>query len=463
MSAEHDGNYSSDGLDGPARRRAAVAIWLAILIASLDVTMTMAALPTIGEALRLSPVEVTWVITAYQLGIIIMILPMAAIGEVVGFRPVYLSGIAVFVAASIVTATTFVLPALAGARFVQGMGAGAIMAVNGAMIRRTYPRALLGKGAGYNAMVIAMAAAAGPAIASTLLIAASWHWIFLVTAPAGLAALVIGWSALPSDEPTRKAIDWLSALLCAGGLALLVMGASGLIHDGLVVPSLLAWAGSAAALASLFRRSVGQPSPLLPIDLLRDRLLRLSYMTSALSFCAQVMALVSIPFLLTARLGFDLVHLAIILTAWPVATALCAYVSGQLAGRVPTSVLGATGLLLMAASLGVLAFVPASAPPWLAAGLVGGSGAGFGIFQTPNNRFMLDRAPSGRIGASGGMLAIARLIGQTCGALLVAALFGLAAPDGPLVLAGAAIAACAGAAVSISRRRAPTAGDRSAD
>jgi DHA2 family multidrug resistance protein-like MFS transporter len=434
----------TDGLPRPRRGWSAVAIWLALLLSVLDATIANVALPTIAGDLGTTPDRSIWVVNAYQIAIMMTLLPLASLGDIVGFRRIYLAGVALFVVASLSCTLANGLTALAVSRFVQGLGAAAIMGVNGALVRLTYPRAVLGRGIGYNVLVLAVGSAAGPSVAAAILSLASWRWLFAINLPIGLATLIIGLRALPDAVPVARRFDGKKALLSAAAFAALFLGASGLVHgDTPILPVAELFVG-VATLALLLRISRADPTPLLPVDLLRIRTLRLSYATSACSFAAQMIAFVALPFYLLAHFHSDRATVGVLLTPWPLGAAVCAPLAGRLVERVSAGLLGFIGLAATAAGLLILALVPAGGGYAAIVAATALCGAGFGFFQAPNNRTMLDAAPAARSGAAAGMLAISRLTGQTGGALAVALLFRLVSPASaaPLFL-GAALAAFA--------------------
>lgn len=442
----------SDGLPTPRRTWATIAIYLTISMAVLDTAIANVALPTIARDLGASAETSIWVVNAYQIAIVMLLLPVAALGEIHGYRRTYVTGVALFVLASLGCTFADSLGMLAFTRFLQGFGAATIMAINGALIRFTYPRAMLGRGIGYNALVIALASAAGPSIAAAILAVASWRWLFAVNVPIGLLAIAIGCKALPHVPGTKARFGLISSALNALMFAAAFLAASSASHgrlDGLAALEALVAAASGTL---LFLRVRTQERPLIPLDLLRVRVLRLSYATSISSFAAQTIGLLSLPFLLQYRFGFDHVQTGLMITPWAVAIAVTAPLAGRLVEHVPAAVLGAVGLAAMAAGLVIVAALPAGVGTfWLGAALFT-CGAGFGLFQSPNNRVMLGTAPRDRSGAAAGMLATSRLIGQTAGAVLVAAVFHLFGPISRVpYLIGAALAS--GAAMTSLRRR----------
>ncbi|HEY0316638.1 MAG TPA: MFS transporter, partial [Sphingomonas sp.] len=277
----------ADGLLPPRRGWSAIAIWLALLLAALDATIANVALPTIAGDLGTTPDRSIWVVNSYQIAITMTLLPLASLGEIVGFRRVYLVGVALFIVSSLSCTLAGDLTALAISRFVQGLGAAAVMATNGALVRLTYPRRLLGRGVGYNVLVIAVGSAAGPSLAAGILSIASWRWLFAINLPIGIAALAIGLRALPFGVPVSRPFDWRKALLVAVAFAAAFLGASGLVHGDRPLLPLVELVVAGALFLILVRLSRGDPAPLLPIDLLSVPLLRLSYATSACSFGAQ--------------------------------------------------------------------------------------------------------------------------------------------------------------------------------
>ena len=154
------------------------------------------------------------------------------------------------------------------------------------------------------------------------------------------------------------------------------------------------------------------PVPLLPIDLLRIPLFSLSICTSICSFCAQMLAMVSLPFFLQSMMGRSEVETGLLLTPWPLATMVMAPLAGYLIEKVHAGLLGAIGLLVMACGLFGLALLPSAPTDLDIIWRMALCGAGFGLFQSPNNHTIVSSAPAHRSGGASGMLGTARLLGQ---------------------------------------------------
>jgi DHA2 family multidrug resistance protein-like MFS transporter len=444
--------HFEDGLPTPQRWQAAIAVWLAIAMTVLDSAIANVALPTIAHDFGAAPSESIWIVNAYQLAIVIALLPLASLGDIIGYRRIYRTGLVVFTIASLACAASHSIAMLTIARTVQGLGAAGVMSVNAALLRHIYPHAKLGQGIGFNAMVVSASSAIGPTVAAGILALGPWPWLFGVNIPIGLAALAVGWRALPLNQLSERRFDWLSALLNAFTFGLVFSGIDVLTRTRARLLGAVETVIGLAVGALLVVRELGQPRPLVPVDLLRNPIFALSVATSIASFSAQMLAFVALPFRFENTLHYDQVATGLLLTPWPAAVGIMAPIAGWLADKVSTAVLCAVGLVIFSAGLAALATLPGAPTPFDIAWRMAACGVGFGLFQSPNNRMMLTAAPRERAGAAGGMLGTARLTGQTLGAVLTAIFLHLFGPPGEVIgLWAAASFAAVGAAVSLSR------------
>jgi DHA2 family multidrug resistance protein-like MFS transporter len=429
-----------------------VAILSGVILATLDTAIANTALPTIAADLGVDPGDSVWIVNAYQLAVVATLLPVAALGEIVGQQRIYLAGLALFTVASLVCALAWSLPALVAARVLQGLGASALMAVNVGLIRFVYPTHQLGRGLGLNAFVVGVGFALGPTVASLILLAAPWPWLFAINLPIGLAALALAWSALPDTGRAGHRFDGPGALLTAATFALLVLGLEEAAHAAPPWRVLAELGGALACGALLLRRQADHPAPMLAVDLLKRPLFALSAATSVCAFAAQGLAFVSLPFLFQHALGRSQVETGFLMTPWPVVVALMAPLAGRLSDRYPPGLLGGIGLAGLALGLGSLAALPAEPSVAAIAWRMALCGFGFGFFQAPNLRAIMTSAPAARSGGASGIVATSRLLGQTTGAALVAGCFVIAEAHGPALALGLG-AAFAGIAsvVSLSR------------
>ncbi len=353
-----DGPAAIDGLPAERRGWAAAAIFTAVAMASLDTAIANIALPAIAADLHVGPADVIWVVNVYQIALVATLLPLAALGEIVGHRRIYLGGLLLFTLASLACAEAWSLPSLLIARVLQGLGASGIMSVNTALVRFVFPGHLQGRGFGHNAMVVATAFTLGPTIASGILAIGPWSWLFGINIPFGLVAILIGLKTLPRTPRATHAFDFPGALLAAGCLGLFILGIGSAAHHA--PPGLVMIELAAAALLGwvLIRRQADHPAPMLPIDLFRRPLFALSTATSICSFAVQGLAFVSLPFYFEDILGRSQVETGFFMTPWPLVVAIMAPIAGRLSDRYPVGILGGLGLALLGLGMALLAMLP---------------------------------------------------------------------------------------------------------
>jgi len=434
-----------------------LAIAIGIAMSVLDGAVANIALPAIAAEFHASPAESIWVVNAYQLAVVMALLPLASLGERVGYRRVYLWGLAVFTLGSVACALSQNMSTLIAARVGQGVGAAGVFAVNGALVRFTYPGALLGRGVGLNAFVVSVAAAVGPSVAAAILAVGPWQWLFAINAPFGVVNFIIGYRALPHSDHGSRPFDLVSASLNALAFGLFFVGADAVTHgEGTTTLALAEVVAAFLALAALVRRESKLDAPLIPVDLMRIPIFALSVATSICSFTAQSLALVAMPFYFELELGRSQVETGLLMTPWPVAVGISAPIAGRLSDRVPAAILGFVGLAGLAIGMVLMARLPLDARFVDIAWPMALCGAGFGFFQAPNNRTLLSAAPRQRAGAAGGMLATARVTGLAAGATLVALLFRVAPtraePIALMVGAGFALVAALASLTKLAKR-----------
>ena len=412
----------------PGRRdiAAVAAVLAAVVLAVLDTAIANVALPTIAHSLNVTPAASVWIITAYQTALVMGLLPLAALGESLGHRRVFVAGIALFTVASLLCAVSPSLPWLVAARFLQGLGASAIMALGIALLRLTVPHRQLGAAIGWNALAVALSSAAGPSIGAAILTFTSWPWLFALNLPLG-GAVLLATRALPSVAGTARPLDRLSVTLNSATFAALVIGVA-MLADAPVLAAVLL-AAAAISLTLLVRQEMPKQVPLVPLDLLRDASFRVSVISSICCFVGVTTGLLSLPFYLQHELGQNTITTGLYMTPWPLTVAIAAPTAGRLASRISTARLCACGGMCLAVGLMAISIWPLRGALWPLVPLTMLCGLGFGLFQVPNNRNMFLSTPRERSGAAGGMQATARLTGQTAGGVMTSSLFAMASAN----------------------------------
>jgi len=444
---------SQNGLPHPQRMLAFATVAVVVFLAVLDEAVINVALPVLTVQLDVDPASSLWLVNAYRLAVVMVLLPVAALGDSLGYRRVYLGGTALFTFASLLCAIAPSFEVLVAARVLQGIGAAGIMGINMALVRFIFPPNMLGRAVGNVAVIVAVASAAGPSLAGAILSVAPWQALFLVNVPIGILALFVGYKTLPITQGTGQRIDIRSALFAAATFGLLILGINILGEGGSVLVALALLLGS-AVIGTLFVRSqLPLAAPMLPVDLLRRPVFALSATTSILSFSAHAIALVCLPFYLHDVLLRSVAQTGLLMTPLPLATAVAATIAGRLADRFEPGRLAAIGLLIFASGLAFLAVLPANASDLAVIWPMALAGFGFGMFQTPNNKVLIASAPKHRSGGASAIQSTGRLLGQSIGVALLAIIFGLFAGHAiPIGLGIAALLAASGIIPSALRK-----------
>ena len=436
-----------DGLPTPQRTMVMAAVLLGSILTNLDGAIANIALPTIARDLAVSDAATIWVVNGYQLSLAICLLPAAVLGDRWGHKSVFAGGLILFALASLGCAMSRSIDVLVGARLIQGIGGALIASLGPALIRKIYPRRILGRGLGLIALTVAVSGATGPTVAALLLSVARWPWLFIVNLPVCLVAVPLFLYAAPADVHLPRRFDLVGSALNAVALGAIVIGIDG-IGGSQPLAGFAEVALGLVALALLVlqqRRS----ALLLPLDLMRIPIFALSFCTSICSYCAQILAYVSLPFLFQTVLHRSQTVTGLLVTPWPAAVAVAAVAAGRLSTRYAVTTLGSIGMTILAVGLMLLVFLPAAPTNLDIVWRMAICGIGFGFFQTPNNIAILTAAPVERAGSASAMLAVARTFGWSLGSALVTLLFEIFGPRGTTAcLETAALFAVTGAAFS---------------
>ncbi len=407
---------------------AVTSILIALIMTVLDVTVVNIALPVLADEFGVSDSYTVWIVTIYQLFITMLLLPLSSFGDLYSYRKTFLIGIVIFTCSSVLCAASQNFTMIIASRAIQGIGAACVMGVNIALTRLIYPREVLGRGLALNAMVIAIATAAGPTIAGGILSMASWHWLFLINVPFGIVAFILGKKLLPYNLPKqdKTKYDWVSSIenIVVFGLIFYSLGSFARKGDTITTMCLLL-AGIVIGILYV-RRQINRSNPMLPVDLFGIRLYSLSIITSVCSFIAQNVAMIALPFLFLNSYGFSEITTGLLMTPWPLATMIVSPFAARFVEKHNPGATAAAGMAVYATGIILLLLLPDTGiSVWNIAWRMAVCGIGFGLFQTPNNIVMVVATPVKRTGGAGGMQSTARLVGQTLGATIVTVVFAI--------------------------------------
>ena len=431
-----------DGLPMPRRMLAIGAASFGNALVILDGAIANVALPTIARALDVSGSEAVLIVTVYQLVLVMTLLPFAALGDRIGHRTLYQYGQLVFTAATLLCFFARSLPFLLVVRAAQALGAAAALAVSSALIRAIYPKRQLGRGLGLNSVIVTSSAALAPTLGGLILGIAPWPWLFASAVPLAILSLILG-RYLPDPRPRDEPFDVQAAALSAATFGLVIAGLEGAVHGSSPVVA-AAVAATGAVIGFIFvRHELRSTRPILPIDLLAKPVFALSNLGALCAFVASMNLILSMPFRLQQEFGFSAAETGAVLAAWPLVMIVVAPSAGALSDRFPAGILGGIGMAIACVGILLVATMPHDVGHYGIAARMALTGAGFGLFLSPNARLQIGSAPPDRAASAGGLISTTRLLGQTLGATLAAAMlaYKLGGAIPPFVSAGLALIA----------------------
>jgi EmrB/QacA subfamily drug resistance transporter len=408
------------------------AVMLTNIMGPIDASIVNVTLPTIAAyfGARLSAAQ--WVPMIYLLVISSLLLFYGRLGDILGYRRVYLTGLASFVVASALCGLSSLLPTiywLVAFRAIQGLAAGMLMAVSMAIITASFPPMELGKGLGIYAISISVGLAIGPSLGGFITYAWGWPFVFMINIPLGLAGFFWARRILPALKGQPGKIDIGGALTSFISLASLLLFVNNSQHGGFsIATGMMLGVALLAAFGFLWiEQRVDQP--MLNLDLFRNLTFSFANASALLNFMSQFVLVFITPFYLQRILHYAPNAVGLTMTAFPLAAMVVAPFSGSLSDHIGTGILACLGAAISAFALFFMSQLPPSATSFDVAWRLAIFGLGAGVFQSPNNRAVMGSAPRPHLGMASGILATVRNVGMVFGiATAGAVLYALVSP-----------------------------------
>jgi EmrB/QacA subfamily drug resistance transporter len=402
-----------------------VTVSLGLFMALLDATIVNIAVPAIMADLGTSVAGISWVLNAYNLGLLVLILAMGRFSDRLGQKRVFLFGLIMFTGFSLACGLAPSIGWLIAFRVGQSIGAAALIPVSLAILLGVFPRAQHGLATGIWGGIGAVAAAMGPTIGGALTQYASWSWIFFVNIPIGVAAVVLVARFVPEHRrATSGGLDPVGIGLSAAGFFALTLALIQGNEWGWTSTAIIALLGAGAALVVAWVVwELRTPSPLLDLRLFRDR----TFAGANGGMLAMGMAMMGSMFLLIIFMvnvmGYSEIEAAIAVTPMPALGALLAPMVGKLLDHVSPRVPAALGMLAMAAGLLLLRQLDAGATLWDVMWRTLLLGVGLGLAMPSLAVAGMSAVPHRAGGAGSGAINWSRQMGFVLGVAVLVAVF----------------------------------------
>ncbi len=375
---------------------------LSVVLVFINSSGLAIALPNLSRDLDSTASQTTWVLLSYMLSTTTLILVFGRVTDIVGRRRLYILGIVLFMLATLACGLATDATFLIVMRFVQGIGAAAIITNTTALLTDVFPKHILSSALGINASIAAVGQVLGPLLGGVVTELFGWRWIFLAGIPISLLGLIWSLKLIPHQGPQVRGerMDYPGSVLSVLSIALLVMGVSwgGSLGWGspLVVGTLVAAVVALTAFIVLQRHKT---HPLIDIALFKDRVVSSLYIAAFFNSISNYAIVLLASLYLQGVQGLSAIDAGLMILPSPIGTMVAAAIAGRLARTVNPRWLTASGMVLISAGALLFAANLGVHTPYIflaiALFLVG---IGVGVFMTPNTTALMGRVPSTRRG-----------------------------------------------------------------
>lgn len=424
-------------------------VCVSIFMSTLDGSIVNIALPVISSHLHVSLSAVQWVVTAYLITISLLLLVWGKLSDIYGKKYIFAFGFILFAAGSAACGFSQSFSVLVISRIVQAVGASAMMSLSQGIVTTVFPPNQRGKALGLTGTMVAIGSLVGPSLGGVLVHIASWRAIFYINIPIGIAGAILTFVILPDvfERQEDKSFDFPGAAFYGAALLLFFLGLL-FMQQGSLSP--LQFAGmavlAAVSLAAFLFVEKRRRNPLIQLSIFKTREFSMGLASGCLSFIAMNSTLFFVPFYLQDVLKFSPLKAGLLISFYPLTTALFAPLSGWLSDKITYRPLTVAGMLVSTAALLVMAALKTtSGESHIVLSLIM-LGAGMAIFQSPNNSSVMGSVPSRQLGIAGGINALARNVGMVSGTSFSVLIFALVTglgmdsvsggASGPLFMAG---------------------------
>lgn len=383
----------------------------------LDSSIVNIALPTITNYFHTDVATIQWVVMAYLITTGTLLITFGRMGDLYGHRFVYLIGIVVFTAGSLLCSLSWTVTTLVIFRMAQALGAGMMMAVGPAILTDVFEPKNRGKALGVVASSVSAGLLFGPVLGGIITDALKWQWIFYINIPIGVFTFILGYKLLKENKPAKAPrFDWLGAFL--GFLTLLSLLVS--LNQGpnwgwTAMPTVFLFAASIVFGALFILVETRAVSPMLDLSLFRNRLFSAANFSAMISYIAMFSMVFLMPFYLIRALQMEPSRAGMIMAAIPALGIFLAPISGMISDKIGSRWPAVVGMSLVVVGFYGLRGLSIDSQPVEIIVRLALPGIGMGIFQTPNNSAIMGSVSKRYLGIASGVISTMRSVGMVLG------------------------------------------------
>jgi EmrB/QacA subfamily drug resistance transporter len=397
-----------------------LVISLGSFMSGLDATIVNIALPTIGKAFDVSTVTVSWVLNAYLIILVSLLLAASRLGDIRGYRKIFLGGFVIFTCGSALCGIAPSIEILVISRMLQAVGGAVIAALGSVMVTSYLASSLRGQALGIVAMFTMLGAALGPVVGGFLTSAFSWRFIFYVNLPVGILAVILGFHVLPrlAAVSPKAQLDTPGVALIFVALGTLIFGLTTL-HGSTAMTAVAALVVSLVFWALFYMRERRAPEPLINFKLFSSRAFSLQNINVMLIQLGMAGVMILMPFYLEMVKQIPTDNAGTILLALPIGMILTSPIAGRISDVIGTKKPIILGFAISSVALFFLSTLSAHSSIGHAEIYLFLLGAGSGFAYAPLNSAVMGISPPESRGSTSGLIKMMTNLGSSLGVALV--------------------------------------------
>ncbi|MEN8907219.1 MAG: MFS transporter [Clostridiales bacterium] len=401
---------------------------LSVFMATLDGSIVNIALPVISKELNVSISSIQWIVTSYFLVISISLLIWGKLSDVYGKKKIFTLGFVTFTIGSALCGISTDLKFLVLSRIIQGIGASSMMALSQGIVTEIFPSKERGKALGIIGTTVSIGSLVGPSLGGVLIYTFSWKYIFFINIPIGIIGMILSIIILPKIQtvPKSKPFDFIGTFLFNTSILLLFLSLlfiqEGTISTSLFIIMILL---SVVTMILFLKYEKVRENALINLQLFKIKEFSLGLSSAYMAFISISSILLFIPFYLQFVLNLNTIKAGILISFFPITSAIVAPISGWLSDKLTYKPLTLIGLSINTITLIFISFLNANTKLFVIAILMSLLGAGNSMFQSPNTSSIMGSVPKKHLGIAGGTNALSRNLGLVSGTTFSVLIFSL--------------------------------------
>jgi len=412
-------------IDYSRKWKVMIAVGMGIFLGTIDVSIVNIALPTFVHDLNTSFNVVQWVLLAYSLTISTLSVSLGRLADMIGKKPIYVTGFIVFTTGSVLCGLSPTIYLLIASRVIQALGAAMVFSLGLGIITESFPREERGRALGISGTLVSIGIIAGPTVGGMILSVASWHWIFFVNLPIGILGTYMAIRNIPALKPAGgQKFDIWGAVTLGSGLFMLLMGMTWGQERGFdSLPIILLLAGFFVMFTIFIVIEKREEQPMVDLAMFKNSEFATGLINGLLTFIAIAGLSLLLPFYLENVIGLAPFFMGLVMAVDPVLMGFVAPVSGWLSDRMGSRIITMVGLSMLLVAYILMATLNEKSSLLMIIVSLLFLGLGMGIFQSPNNSTIMGAAAKDRLGVVSSILALSRSLGQVLGGAILGSLW----------------------------------------